>query len=74
MKILNLYAGIGGNRKLWGNEHEITAVELDKDIAAIYKDFFPTDKVIVADAHPYLIIIKNLISFGVHHPARHIVE
>ena len=32
MKILNLYAGIGGNRKLWGNEHEITAVELDEDI------------------------------------------
>ena len=29
MKILNLYAGIGGNRKLWGEEHQITAVELD---------------------------------------------
>ena len=55
MKILNLYAGIGGNRKLWGNEHEITAVELDEDIAAIYKDFYPTDKVIVADAHEYLL-------------------
>jgi len=27
MKILNLYSGIGGNRKLWGNDHEITAVE-----------------------------------------------
>lgn len=26
MKILNLYAGIGGNRELWGNEHEITGV------------------------------------------------
>jgi len=26
MKILNLYAGIGGNRKLWGDDHEITAV------------------------------------------------
>lgn len=25
MKILNLYAGIGGNRKLWGDDHEITA-------------------------------------------------
>ena len=22
MKILNLYAGIGGNRKLWGDEHD----------------------------------------------------
>lgn len=25
MKILNLYSGIGGNRKLWGNSHSITA-------------------------------------------------
>ena len=24
MKILNLYAGIGGNRKLWGDDHENT--------------------------------------------------
>lgn len=55
MKILNLYAGIGGNRKLWGNSHEITAVEYDPKIAAIYKDFFPLDRVIVADAHEYLI-------------------
>lgn len=35
MKILNLYAGIGGNRKLWGNEHDITAVELRPEIAAL---------------------------------------
>jgi DNA (cytosine-5)-methyltransferase 1 len=55
MKILNLYAGIGGNRKLWGDEHEITAVELNKDIAMVYKDFFPKDNVIVADAHQYLL-------------------
>ena len=54
MKILNLYAGIGGNRKLWGNNHEITAVELDPKIAKIYQDFFPNDKVVVADAHQYL--------------------
>jgi len=55
MKILNLYAGIGGNRKLWGNEHDITAVEIDPKIAKIYQDFFPNDKVIVADAHQYLL-------------------
>lgn len=55
MKILNLYAGIGGNRKLWGDEHEITAVEYKPEIAAIYQDFFPNDKVIVADAHQYLL-------------------
>ena len=51
MKILNLYACLGGNRYKWGNEHEITAVELDPKIAKIYQDFFPKDKVIVADAH-----------------------
>jgi len=55
MKILNLYAGIGGNRKLWGNDHKITAVELDKEIAGVYKDLFPNDKVIVEDAHEYLL-------------------
>jgi len=55
MKILNLYAGIGGNRKLWGDEHEITAVEYIPEIAKIYQDFFPNDKVIVTDAHQYLL-------------------
>ena len=55
MKVLNLYAGIGGNRKLWGDQHEITAVEYKHYIAEIYKDFFPNDTVVVADAHQYLL-------------------
>lgn len=55
MKILNLYAGIGGNRKFWGNEHEITAVEFKPEIAKIYQDFFPNDKVVIEDAHEYLL-------------------
>ena len=55
MKILNLYAGVGGNRKLWSNKHEITAVEYDQSISAIYKDLYPQDNVIVDDAHDYLI-------------------
>ncbi|HEC40865.1 MAG TPA: DNA cytosine methyltransferase, partial [bacterium] len=55
MKILNLYAGIGGNRKLWGDKHEIIAIEIDPKIAAIYQDLFPNDKVIIADAHQYLL-------------------
>lgn len=55
MKILNLYAGIGGNRKLWGNEHDITAVEKEQYIADIYADLFPNDKVVVGDAHQYLL-------------------
>lgn len=55
MKILNLYAGIGGNRKLWGNNLEITAVEWDASISEIYKDLYPNDNVIVGDAHKYLL-------------------
>lgn len=57
MKILNLYAGVGGNRRLWDEtgEHEITAVELNSDIAKIYKDYFPNDNVIIGDAHEYLL-------------------
>ena len=55
MKILNLYSGLGGNRKLWGEEHEITAVELDDEVARIYKKYFPNDNVIVGDAHEYLL-------------------
>ena len=54
MRILNLYAGIGGNRKLWGDEHEIVAVENNPKIAAVYKEFFPNDTVIIDDAHEYL--------------------
>jgi DNA (cytosine-5)-methyltransferase 1 len=54
VKILNLYAGIGGNRKLWGDEHEVTAVEYDEKIAPIYGDHFPKDTLVVGDAHEYL--------------------
>ena len=55
MKILNLYAGIGGNRKLWGDEHEITAVEYDPKIANVYHHYFPNDTLVVGDAHQYLL-------------------
>ena len=54
IKILNLYAGIGGNRKLW-EDVDVTAVENNPKIAKIYQDFFPNDKVIIADAHQYLL-------------------
>lgn len=53
MKVLNLYAGIGGNRKLW-KDVKVTAVENDAGIAKIYKDLFPEDEVIIGDAHEYL--------------------
>jgi len=55
MRILNLYAGIGGNRKHWGDEHEITAVEYREDIAAVYSNYFPNDKMVIGDAHQYLL-------------------
>lgn len=54
MKILNLFAGIGGNRKLWGDSYDITAVELDPQIAKIYASLYPKDKIIVGDAYSYL--------------------
>ncbi|MCP4648737.1 MAG: DNA cytosine methyltransferase [PVC group bacterium] len=53
-KVLNLYAGIGGNRKLWEGV-EVTAVELNPEIAEIYKDLFPDDTVVVDDAHDFLL-------------------
>ena len=62
MKILNLYACLGGNRFKWdevakekGIEIEVTAVELDPEAARLYQERFPNDKVIVADAHQYLL-------------------
>jgi DNA (cytosine-5)-methyltransferase 1 len=55
LKILNLYACLGGNRYKWGDEHEITAVELDPELARMYKERFPNDTVIVGDAHQYLL-------------------
>ena len=62
MKILNLYACLGGNRFKWdevakekGIKIEVTAVELDPEAARLYQERFPNDKVIVADAHQYLL-------------------
>lgn len=56
IRVLNLYAGIGGNRKLWPDDKiEVTAVEIEPKIAKIYQDFFPNDHVIVADAHQFLL-------------------
>ena len=54
MKILNLYAGLGGNRKLWTNV-QVTAVEKNEKIADVYSKLYPDDIVIVGDAHQYLL-------------------
>jgi DNA (cytosine-5)-methyltransferase 1 len=58
MKILNLYACLGGNRYKWNeikDDIEVTAVELDPECAKLYQERFPNDKVVVADAHQYLL-------------------
>jgi len=62
IKVLNLYACLGGNRAKWDEvanefniEIEVTAVELDEELARLYKERFPNDIVIVADAHQYLL-------------------
>jgi len=57
IKVLNLYASLGGNRYKWdevANIH-VTAVERDAELARLYQDRFPLDKVIVGDAHQYLL-------------------
>ena len=55
MKILNLYACLGGNRYKWGDDHDITAVEWDEELARLYQERFPNDTVVVGDAHQYLL-------------------
>jgi len=64
MKVLNLYACLGGNRYKWNEvkeDIEVTAVELDPELAKLYQERFPNDKVIVSDAHAYLL--ENYMNF-----------
>ena len=62
IKVLNLYACLGGNRYKWDEvaqeanvKMEVKAVEWDEELARLYKERFPNDTVIVADAHQYLL-------------------
>ena len=58
MRVLNLYACLGGNRYKWDEVMpglEVTAVELDPFAAELYRGRFPNDTVIIADAHQYLL-------------------
>ena len=63
MKILNLYACLGGNRYKWDEvtDVEVTAIEYDPELAKLYQERFPNDTVIVADAHEYLL--ENYMNF-----------
>ena len=62
LKVMNLYCCLGGNRFKWDEvakeanvKLEVTAVELDPELARMYQERFPNDTVIVADAHQYLL-------------------
>lgn len=54
IRVLDSYAGLGGNRKKWDG-CQVTAVELDPAIAAVYQKQYPDDTVVVGDAHQYLL-------------------
>jgi len=54
-RVLNLYAGVGGNRALWPDDAQVTAVEWDPEIAEAYATLWPADTVIIGDAHQYLL-------------------
>ena len=69
VRVLNLYAGIGGNRKHWENV-EVTAVEYNEEIANVYKQLHPKDTVMVI----WLNIGESLILFGVRHLAKATVK
>lgn len=54
MNVLNLYSGLGGNRKLW-ERVQVTSVEQDTKIAGAYKVLHPDDTLVIGDAHQYLL-------------------
>jgi DNA (cytosine-5)-methyltransferase 1 len=61
---------IGGNRFKWdevaeqaGINLQVTAVELDPELARMYQERFPNDIVIVADAHNFLLEKYKEFSF-----------
>lgn len=47
----------------FGKGHEIVAIENNEEIAKIYQKFFPNDKVIVTDAHKFLLEHFNEFDF-----------
>jgi len=63
MKILNLYAGLGGNRRSWSSDHKVTAVEINPEIAEVYSRHFPEDTLVIGDAHSYLTGYAHLYDF-----------
>lgn len=62
LNVLNLYAGVGGNRKLW-DDVDVVAVENDPKIAAVYEKLYPKDLVFVEDAHQFLLDTYDMSDF-----------
>ena len=62
LNVLNLYAGLGGNRKHW-KDVEVTAVESDPKIAAVYQKLYPNDTVFVEEAHQFLLETFDIVDF-----------
>jgi|TARA_B110000305_G_scaffold19991_1_gene18433 DNA (cytosine-5)-methyltransferase 1 len=62
INVLNLYAGLGGNRKLWENV-SVVAIESDPKIAAVYEKLHPTDDMFVEDAHALLLDVYDQFDF-----------
>ena len=63
MEFLDLYAGLGGNRKKLPDYVKVTAVEMEPDIAAVYQAQFPNDTVVIGDAHEYLLANYDKFDF-----------
>lgn len=63
LEYLNLFAGVGGNRKLLPENVKVTAVEYNEEIAEVYQSLYKNDTVIVGDAFDYLK--KNFERFDI---------
>jgi DNA (cytosine-5)-methyltransferase 1 len=55
INILNLYAGIGGNRAGFPADANVLAIEQDENVAAVYRSLYPDDDLVVGDAHSFLL-------------------
>lgn len=52
LRVLNAFAGLGGNSMHWDN-CEVVAIEENEKIAAVYQKLHPTHEVIVGDAYQF---------------------
>lgn len=53
-KILNGFSGLGGNRKYWSGNIEVTAIETNEKVIEVYKKHFTNDTIINTCAYNYI--------------------